>query len=136
MLAPKHPRSTVMACIACLALAGCTQQDTDCLARIGRKLVERSQGAAGTIRNQMEGDFKGLPNVPVWSNDAGLKDRVEARLRWDALLADTRIEVQVTGAEVDLKGTVKNEAQRRRACDLTETTAGVQAVNDGLKVEE
>jgi osmotically-inducible protein OsmY len=44
--------------------------------------------------------------------------------------------VEVSGGEVELKGTVKHEAQRRRAADLVETTAGVQAVNDGLKVEE
>ena len=64
------------------------------------------------------------------------KAQYEYRLRWDSLLADVRIEVQTTGAEVELKGTVKNEAQRRRAGDIAETTAGVLAVNDSLKVEE
>ena len=57
------------------------------------------------------------------------------RLR-DALLADTKIEVQVSGAEVELKGTVKNDAQRRRASELTDTTAGVETVRDALRVEE
>ena len=51
-------------------------------------------------------------------------------------LADAKLEVAVNGAEVDLKGTVKSDAQRRRATEIVETTAGVQAVNDGLKVEE
>jgi BON domain len=115
---------------ACLLLASCTAQDTECLARIGRKLADRSHGAADNVRGKVNGDLKALPTGTT------LKDRIEWRLRWDALLADVSIEVQVTGAEVELKGTVKNEAQRRRAGDLAETTAGVQAVNDMLKVEE
>jgi osmotically-inducible protein OsmY len=121
--------------VACLVLAGCTQQDTDCLGRIGRKLADRSQSAVGSIHKQVEGDLKALPRVPG-GKDASLKEKVETRIRWDALLSDAKIDVSVTGTEVDLKGTVKNDAQRRRAADIAETTAGVQAVNDGLKVEE
>ena len=113
---------------ACLLFAGCTQQDSECLARIGRNLADRSHKAAGSIQEQVD-----LPHVPV---TAGLKEKVEARLRWDALLADAKFEVAVNGAEIDLKGTVKSDAQRRRAAEIVETTAGVQAVNDGLKVEE
>jgi len=123
-------RFSVFAVIACAALAGCTAQDTECLARIGRKLAERSNGAADTVREQVDGDLKALPR------GAGLKEKIEARLRWDAMLADVVIEVHVNGNEVELKGTVKNEAQRRRAGDVAETTIGVQAVNDSLKVEE
>ena len=136
MLATKPFGRALFCCGMCVLFAGCTQQDTDCLARIGRKLADRSQGAAGTIRNHVEGDLKVLPHVAMPTKDSGLKEKIEARLRWDALLADVKIDVQVTGAEVELKGTVKNEAQRRRAGDLAETTAGVQAVNDSLKVEE
>jgi osmotically-inducible protein OsmY len=123
-------RWSALAFSACLALAGCTAQDTECLARIGRKLAERSHGAADTVREQVDGDLKALPHA------AGLKEKIEARLRWDAMLADVVIEVRVNGNEVELKGTVKNEAQRRRAGDVAETTIGVQAVNDSLKVEE
>jgi hypothetical protein len=121
---------------ACLGLAGCTQQDTDTLARLGRKVVDRSQGAAETVRSQVEGDLKGLPRGAPAGREPDLKDKVEARLRNDALLADARIEVHVTGAEVELRGIVKSDIQRRRASDLVETTAGVQVVNDALKVEE
>ncbi len=124
------------ACLACLALglAGCTQQDTDCLGRIGRKILDRSHHAADSIQEHVEGDLKALPNVSIAS--AGLKEKVEARLRWDAMLTGAKVEVSVNGAEVDVKGTVKNDAQRHRVTELVETTAGVQAVNDGLKVEE
>jgi BON domain len=115
---------------ASIAFAGCTAQDTECLARIGRKLAERSNVAVDTVREQVDGDLKAVPR------GAGLKEKIETRLRWDAMLADVTIEVHVTGNEVELKGTVKNEAQRRRAGDVAETTIGVQAVNDSLKVEE
>ncbi len=120
----------------CLAFAGCTQQDTDTLARMSRKVVDRSQHAAETIRAQVEGDLKGMPHGESAANEPDLKQKVEARLRYDSLLADAKIEVQVTGTEVELHGTVKSDAQRRRASDLVETTAGVQVVNDALKVEE
>lgn len=121
--------------VASLALAGCTHQDTDTLARISRKVVDRSQHAAESIRTQVEGDLKGIPHGEA-AKEPGLKEKVEARLRYDAALADAKIEVQVSGAEVELRGTVKSDAQRRRASDLVETTAGVQVVNDALKVEE
>jgi hypothetical protein len=114
---------------ACLALAGCTQQDTESLARIGRKFGQRSQGTIASVRGQVDGDLRVL-------NEPGLKEKIDSRLRWDALLSDVKIEVQVTGGEVDLTGTVKNDAQRRRAAEIAESTAGVQAVNDRLKVEE
>jgi osmotically-inducible protein OsmY len=121
---------------ASVALTGCTAQDTECLARIGRKVADRSHGAADSIREQVDGDLKALPLGGPLPKDNVLRERIAARLRWDALLADVRIEVQVIGQEVELKGTVKNDAQRRRAADLAETTAGVQAVNEALKVEE
>ena len=119
-----------------IALAGCTAQDAECLARIGRKFAERSHGAADSIRDQVDGDLKALPLGGPLPKDNVLRERIAARLRWDALLADVRIDVQVTGHEVELKGTVKNDAQRRRAADIAETTDGVQAVNEALTVEE
>jgi osmotically-inducible protein OsmY len=120
----------------CIALTGCSQQDSDTLARIGRKLVDRSQATAGTIRMRVDADLQGLPQGALTGNDLGLKEKVEVRLRTDTLLMGLRLDVKVTGDEVEIKGTVKNETQRHRATDLAETTAGVQAVNDLMKVEE
>ncbi len=127
-------RPALFLCAAVLALAGCTQQDSECLGRIGRSLVERARGAAGALGERVGTDLKAVPLVA--GKEPGLKEKIEARMRWDALLSEVKIEVQVNGSEVELKGTVKNEAQRRRAGDLAESTAGVQAVNDSLKVEE
>jgi osmotically-inducible protein OsmY len=129
-------RRPVLAFAACMMFAGCTQQDSECLARIGRKVLERSSGAAAAVREQIDGDFKGFPAVGAARKDAGLKEQVETRLRWDALLADVKIEVQAVGAQVELKGTVKNDSQRDRVLDLAEKTAGVQAVVDRLQILE
>src|SRR5258708_7329495 len=127
---------TAIVALAGVALTGCTAQDTECLARIGRKLADRSHGAADSIRDHVDGDLKALPLGGPLPKDNALRERIAARLRWDALLADVRIDVQVVGQEVDLKGTVKNDAQRRRAADIAETTTGVQVVNEALRIEE
>ncbi len=130
-------RRSMLFLAACAAAAGCTQQDTECLARIGSKFLDRSHGAMDKIRAHVEGDLKVGPHTVVApAKEMGLKEKIETRIRWDALLADTKIDVQVSGTEVELKGIVRNDAQRRRAGDLAETTAGVQAVNDALTVEE
>lgn len=129
-------RRSVLAIAACLALAGCTQQDTENLGRIARTFADRSRGTAEAVRTQVEADLPALPRAPAAADEPGIKEKIEARMRWDALLGDAKVEVVVNGAEVELKGTVKSEAQRRRAGDLAESTAGVQTVNDALKVEE
>ena len=59
-----------------------------------------------------------------WS-DASLENRVSARLRWEKQLADVRIEVKSAGnGVIELKGTVGNLHQRRRAVELAEMTEG------------
>jgi osmotically-inducible protein OsmY len=135
MLTAALRRSIFIGC-GCAALAGCNQQDSEILARIGHKLLDRSHTTAEAIRAQVDGDLKGLPQAALGGRECGVKEKIEQRLRSDAMLADVRLEVRVSGDEVELRGTVKSDAQRRRATDLAETTAGVQAVNDLLKIEE
>jgi hypothetical protein len=109
-----------------VALAGCNRQDTDCLSRVGRKLLDRAHGATHDLRGKL--DF-GL-------SAAGVQERVQQRLRADKALAETAIEVTGQGAEVELKGTVKTRDQRMRAVDLAETTVGVEKLTDVLQVSE
>jgi hypothetical protein len=113
-----------------LALAGCSRHDTECLGNLGRKVLDHSHANTESLREKLELDFGRLA-VP-----RGLKESVEARLTLDALLAGVKIEVRVTEEEVELRGTVKNEAQRTRALDITSTTVGVQRVSDLLKVQD
>ena len=60
--------------------------------------------------------------------------RVSARLRWDKSLVDAKIEVSEAGTTVELKGTVGEPAQKQRALELAESTAGVEKVTDSLEV--
>ena len=65
----------------------------------------------------------------------GLLDaRVSARLRWDKALAGSKIQVQAKDGVVELKGPVIDLAQRRRAVELAESTAGADKVTDLLEV--
>jgi len=108
--------------------AGCNRQDIDGLGRIGRKVLERSQAAASPLREKFDHTLQGIGAL-------GLRQRVQHRLQWDKTLAETSIEVAVTDNEVELKGALKRDEQRRRALDLTETTIGVERVIDHLVLE-
>ena len=111
-----------------LLAAGCNRQDVDGLGRIGRKVLDRTQGAVSPLREKFDHTLKGIGAV-------GLKDRVVQRLHWDKELAGVNFEVVVTNAEVELKGTLKRTEQRRRAVELAESTVGVERVTDHLQVE-
>ena len=109
-----------------LILAGCTSQDTDALARIGRKIAERSQEATAGLREKIS---TGLPEM------GSLHHRVQRRLHWDKALEGAKIDLHVQGVEVELRGTIKSLDQRRRAVDLVENTQGVERILDNLRLE-
>jgi osmotically-inducible protein OsmY len=112
-----------------LVAAGCNRQDVDGLGSISRKVLERTQSAVAPLRDNFE---RTLKDIGV---GAGLKERVQQRLLCDKALAAATIDISVKGAEVELRGTLKSEDQRRRAVDLAETTVGVERVVDQLLVE-
>jgi osmotically-inducible protein OsmY len=112
------------------ALEGCSRQDTECLSSIGRKILERASATSAGCRDRLEG----LKSSRIDTNN--LQDRVTLRLRWEKVLADTPIEVVVTGQEIELKGTVKTVEQRTRAVELAESTSGVDRVLVSLTMGE
>ena len=114
----------------CLLAAGCNRQDTECLSRIGRKVVERANTATTGLRDKL----KGFPTGTLTGNE--LHDRVILRLRWEKLLAELPFEVTVQGKEIELKGTVKTPEQRARAVELAESTLGVERVLVNLSIGE
>ncbi len=120
-------RSGVTICLAGLLalVSGCKRQDTESLGRIGRKVLDRAHVATAGFQEKLSG-LKG---------NLGLHERVSHRLRWDKALAELTVEVNGTGAEVELKGIVKTADQKRRAVELAETTAGVERVSDSLQVQ-
>ena len=120
-------RSRLIALIFLLG-AGCNRQDVDGLGRIGRKVLDRTQGAVSPLREKFDHTLKGIGAV-------GLKDRVVQRLHWDKELAEINFEVVATNGEIELKGTLKRTEQRRRAVELAESTVGVERVTDHLQME-
>ncbi|HYT93751.1 MAG TPA: BON domain-containing protein [Gemmataceae bacterium] len=113
-------------------LQGCNRQDTDRLARVGRRLVAKTAALAGDLRDNLNGTgWQGF--CATWEH-AGLEARVAARLRWDKDLTGAAVSVQASGAAMELKGTVLDLAQRRRAVELAERTAGVEKVTDALRI--
>ena len=112
-------------------LAGCTGEDTDRLARVGHKLIEKAEAATGNADGKIS---SGLLAVRGGLDQPGLAGRVAARLRWERILAAAKIDVTESGGTVELTGTVPEQAQKQRALELAESTAGVEKVTDSLLV--
>src|SRR5437868_14702444 len=107
-----------------LFIVGCSNNDQEHLARAAGKAREKIKNAGG---ESGRGLTTGWQSVAV---DA----RVSARLRWDKILSNEKIQVQATGGVIELKGTVRDLTQRRRAVELAESTVGAEQVVDLLEV--
>jgi osmotically-inducible protein OsmY len=114
-----------------VVLCGCNHQDADRLARVGRKVAGKLDGATGGAQAKLADSLQAVRGS--WE-EVALDARVTARLRWDKALGGTRITVQATGSVVELRGTVGSDNQRRRAEDVAETTTGVERVVNALEV--
>ena len=115
-------RPAAICCLLTLIAVGCGRQDTEGLARIGRKLADRTDVWIGECRDQF--DF----------SDGSVQGRVTQRLRWEKKLADLAIEVKTRGGEVELSGIVPDHQLKLRAIEVTENTTGVEKVIDNLQV--
>jgi osmotically-inducible protein OsmY len=111
-------------------LTGCNHNDTEGLARIGRKLAAKAKARADDMGSKLD-----LPRIGV-RRDPSLQEKVQDRLRWEKSLADIAFEVNVKDKEVELKGAVNNHLQRQRAIDLAESVVGVEKVNGLIQVRE
>jgi hypothetical protein len=110
-----------------LLAAGCSRDDADGLARVGRKLQDRAEALASELQSIINLDLGG---------HTALETRVLHRLRWDRTLADQAITVKAQGSEVELHGTVADAAQKRRAVEIAESTVGVEKVIDQLRLAD
>ncbi|MCI0380927.1 MAG: BON domain-containing protein [Gemmataceae bacterium] len=117
--------------IPLLFAAGCKRQDTECLSRIGKKIVAQANAATADLRANLA-DWKGPNAVP----EESLELRVQQRLRWEKVLADVSIEVVPVGKEIELRGVVQNAEQREKAIALAEATVGVERVIVSLQMPE
>src|SRR5262249_26316806 len=110
---------------------GCSNEDADHLVRVGKVTAAKVEALTGG-NDKLLGGWQAVRGD---LNEVGLDARVALRLRWDKSLADVRIDVQVKDGQVELKGTVHDLTQRRRAVDLAESTAGAEKVNDLLEIK-
>ena len=115
----------------CLVLAGCSQQDTERLARAGKKAAQKFEAVAGAPDSKWATSWQA---VRADIGEMALEARVSVRLRWDKALEDTHIQVSTKEGGIELKGTVSDAEQRRRAFELAESTVGATKVTDGLQV--
>ncbi len=114
-------------------LSGCSSQDADQLARVSHKVAAKLDDLTGNAKGKLAGGLETF--VASW-DEATLDSRVATRLRWDKQLDGAEIQVFANGGVVELKGTVANLDQRRRAMDLALSTKGVEQVVDGLVTPE
>jgi len=116
---------------AAVIFAGCNNEDTDRMARVGHKVLAKAEllapEADGRLSRGWQAMRSGLDSAP-------LDTRIATRLRWDKSLGDLDIQVRTEGGLVELKGTVRDAAQRQRAVELAEATVGVEKVIDSLEV--
>src|SRR5262249_32288015 len=109
---------------------GCGSDDPDHLARIAKCVAAKGQGFTGDADKTLTGWQALQANM----EDLTLDARVSARLRWDKDLAGAQIQVQVKEGALELKGTVHDLPQRRRAVELAQSTVGTEKVVDQLEM--
>lgn len=107
--------------------------DLDVLLRVGRKTAEKVGGGLPDAR-KVAGPlavFRAGDALPV-------EERVRVRIHTDKQMAgaDVTVSPTPTAGEVRLRGVVQTGAQKQRAIELAEGTAGVETVVEELAVPE
>ncbi len=117
---------------AALAACGCNQ-DADRLGRVCHKVAAKFDGVTESLRGKLR---NGAGAVRGSLSEASLDSRVALRLRWDKDMTGAEVQVSAIGPGViELRGTVVDLRQRRRAVQLAETTTGIDRVLDALTLE-
>jgi hypothetical protein len=149
-----------------LLTCGCAKEDTDRLARIGRKTMARADSVTASLRGKMTEGVDAVrnslpdgpsappaapatspapkpvhseptPATPASVSTTPLDARVLWRLRWDKALAGADIQVDSPmSGVVQLRGIVNDLSRQRRALDLAETTEGVDRVINELGLKQ
>jgi osmotically-inducible protein OsmY len=104
-------------------LAGCSREDGDKLARVGRVAADKMREAAPA-----------RPPIGDLNPEATPAARVRVRLRTDATLADLPIQVVEGPDGLHLRGRVVTPDQAEWAAKLARETVGVPAVVNELTV--
>jgi BON domain len=118
--------------ILCLLAAGCDSDDPSHLAEVGRRVAAHVEPLVGPVNANLAQHW----HEPAPAPDPTVAERVTARLRWEKSLADAVIQVVATDDGIELKGTLKDAEQKKRAVTLAESTTGVERVIESLQVGE
>jgi osmotically-inducible protein OsmY len=113
----------ILIVVGLVMLAGCSREDGERLARVGRLAGEKVRDAAP-------------PKTPLGdlNPEATPAGRVRARFRTDATLADQPIQVQESSDGIHLRGRVATPEQAEWAVKLAQETTGVTNVVSELAV--
>ncbi|HEX3314087.1 MAG TPA: BON domain-containing protein [Gemmataceae bacterium] len=122
-------RTFLAAALLVTMSAGCVKQDTDILARVGRRALDKGRDATAGLRTRLAAYLPA--SAPAGDS---LEERVAQRLRTDKALQGVKFDVVATGTEIELKGTPTTDDQKRRAAELAEATVGVEKVTDNTVV--
>jgi osmotically-inducible protein OsmY len=118
-------------CSLLVLACGCSSEDAAHLARLGKQTAAKVGALAGGPDGRLAVSWHAVQGQ---GEGPALETRVAARLRWDKTLAALPIEIHAVGGTVELRGTLPDLVQRRRAVELAESTIGVERVVDGLEV--
>lgn len=118
------PLLAAFATLAC----GCNRNDAERLGRIGTKVSAHAKANSSAIGAKVDLSWP-RPELT-------LHEKIHDRLRFDKALGDVTIEVHVKEKEIELKGIVKDAAQKQRAMELAESVAGVEKVADAMTIRE
>ena len=83
-----------------------------------------------------EQDHRGKGPAGYTRSDERIREDVNDRLTEDWRVDASQVEIEVSGGEVTLNGTVTSRDQKRRAEDLVEELSGVKHVQNNLRVRE
>jgi osmotically-inducible protein OsmY len=122
-----------LAATGLIVVAGCGEQDADKLSRVGRKSIEKVEVISGADPTKLNDGWRSLR--ANW-DEVTLDTRLAVRFRWDKRLEGADIHIHSKDGIVELKGTVRDMAQRRRAVEIAESTVGAEKVTDEMSIAE
>ena len=135
-----YSHGILLACV-CLLPAGCEKEDPEHLANVARKVANKAEPLVGSVDADWMQWLRSAPAAatpavpePVVEPDAVA--RVTARLHWEKSLADSSIQVVASEDGIELKGKVRDAAQKKRAVELAESTTGVDRVTESLEIDD
>lgn len=119
--------------VGVLAATGTAQQGV--VEKAGQKLDDVGRGLRRGFMDISEGFRTRFEGVRADVHRMGVQPRVYSRIHWDKALYESKLEVHVMrNGSVLLRGMVPDEAARKRAVMLAQTTAEVTGVIDELTV--